>query len=176
LTLPLTAGDGAPVADARRRAATGVEFLHRYLSLALFIVLVLGGGLLIGYATLPGAWYASLVKPPFNPPNWVFAPAWTSLYVLIAVAGWRTWVREPKGAAMKIWGVQLALNFAWSPTFFGAKMMGPALVVIVLLLASIVLFIIKVWNRDKLSGWLFAPYAAWVAFATLLNASLLWLN
>lgn len=150
--------------------------MKKYLSLLLFLVLVLGGGLLIGYATLPGGWYASLVKPPFNPPNWVFGPAWTLLYVLIAIAGWRTWRREPTGAAMKVWAVQLILNFAWSPTFFGAKMMGPALVVIVCLLASIVLFIASVWSRDRLSGWLFAPYAAWVAFATLLNASLLWLN
>jgi tryptophan-rich sensory protein len=150
--------------------------LQRYASLLLFLLLVLGGGLLIGYATLPGAWYASLIKPPFNPPNWVFAPAWTLLYVLIAVAGWRTWLREPAGAAMKIWGAQLVLNFAWSPTFFGAKLMGPALVVILALLASIVLFIATVWNRDRISGWLFAPYAAWVAFATLLNASLLLLN
>jgi tryptophan-rich sensory protein len=77
---------------------------------------------------------------------------------------------------MKIWGAQLVLNFAWSPTFFGAKLMGPALVVILALLASIVLFIATVWNRDRISGWLFAPYAAWVAFATLLNASLLLLN
>lgn len=150
--------------------------MQRYASLLLFLVLVLGGGLLIGYATLPGAWYASLIKPPFNPPNWVFAPAWTLLYVLIAVAGWRTWLREPAGAAMKIWVVQLVLNFGWSPTFFGAKLMGPALMVILALLASIVLFIATVWNRDRISGWLFAPYAAWVAFATLLNASLLLLN
>lgn len=142
----------------------------------LFLILVLGGGLLIGYATLPGEWYASLAKPPFNPPNWVFAPAWTLLYVLIAVAGWRTWERERAGAAMKIWALQLVLNFAWSPTFFGAKQMGPALVVILALLASIALFIATVWNRDRVSGWLFAPYAAWVAFATLLNASLLLLN
>ncbi|TIT49222.1 MAG: tryptophan-rich sensory protein, partial [Mesorhizobium sp.] len=98
------------------------------------------------------------------------------LYVLIAVAGWRTWRREPAGTAMKIWGAQLVLNFLWSPTFFGAKMMELALVVIVFLLASIVLFIVSVSTRDRLSGWLFAPYAAWVAFATLLNASLLWLN
>ncbi|CAN7289230.1 TspO/MBR family protein [Mesorhizobium caraganae] len=150
--------------------------MQRYTSLLLFLVLVLGGGLLIGYATLPGAWYASLIKPPFNPPNWVFAPAWTLLYVLIAVAGWRTWLREPAGAAMKIWRVQLVLNFAWSPTFFGAKLMGPALVEILALFASIVLFIATVWDRDRASGWLFVPYAAWVAFATLLNASLLLLN
>lgn len=146
------------------------------MSLLLFLLLVLGGGLLIGYATLPGEWYASLAKPPFNPPNWVFAPAWTLLYVLIAVAGWRTWEREQAAAAMKIWALQLVLNFAWSPTFFGAKQMGPALVVILALLASIALFIATVWNRDRVSGWLFAPYAAWVAFATLLNASLLLLN
>lgn len=142
----------------------------------LFLLLVLGGGLLIGYATLPGEWYASLAKPPFNPPNWVFAPAWTLLYVLIAVAGWRTWERERAGAAMKIWALQLVLNFAWSPTFFGAKLVGPALVVILALLASIALFIATVWNRDRVSGWLFAPYSLWVAFATLLNASLLLLN
>lgn len=146
------------------------------MSLLLFLILVFGGGLLIGYATLPGEWYASLAKPPFNPPNWVFAPAWTLLYVLIAVAGWRTWERERAGAAMKIWALQLVLNFAWSPTFFGAKLMGPALVVILALLASIALFIATVWNRDRVSGWLFAPYALWVAFATLLNASLLLLN
>ncbi|MER8902375.1 TspO/MBR family protein [Mesorhizobium sp. M0772] len=150
--------------------------MQRYVSLLLFLILVLGGGLLIGYATLPGEWYASLAKPPFNPPNWVFAPAWTLLYVLIAVAGWRTWERERAGAAMKIWALQLVLNFAWSPTFFGAKQMGPALVVILALLASIALFIATVWNRDRVSGWLFAPYALWVAFATLLNASLLLLN
>jgi benzodiazapine receptor len=153
-----------------------VEALQKYLSLLLFFILVLGGGLLIGYATLPGEWYASLVKPPFNPPNWIFGPVWSLLYVLIAVAGWRTWQREPAGAAMKIWGIQMVLNFLWSPTFFGARMMGPALVVILLLLASIVLFISRVWNSDRLSAWIFVPYAAWVAFATLLNASLLWLN
>ncbi|TPM40932.1 tryptophan-rich sensory protein [Mesorhizobium sp. B2-3-4] len=152
------------------------KFLQRYPSLLLFLVLVLGGGLLIGYATLPGAWYASLAKPPFNPPNWVFAPAWTLLYVLIAVAGWRTWQREPAGVAMKIWGAQLVLNFLWSPTFFGAKMMAPALVVILLLLAAIALFIASAWNRDRLAALLFVPYAAWVAFATVLNASLLLLN
>ena len=68
------------------------------------------------------------------------------------------------------------LNFLWSPTFFGAKLIGPALIVILLLLASILLFIIHVWKRDRLSGLLFVPYGAWVAFATLLNAAILQLN
>jgi len=146
--------------------------LQKYLSLLFFIVLVLGAGLLIGYATLPGEWYASLVKPPFNPPNWIFGPVWSLLYVMIAIAGWRSWRQDRP--AMKAWVAQLFLNFLWSPTFFGAKLMAPALVVIVLLLASILVFITR--SRDRVSRWLFVPYAAWVAFATLLNASLLWLN
>ena len=150
--------------------------MRKNLSLVVFVLLVFGGGLLIGYATLPGQWYASLVKPPFNPPNWVFAPVWSLLYVLIAIAGWRTWRRPPDSRAMRVWAAQLVLNFLWSPTFFGAKMMGLALVVIVLLFASILLFMARTWNSDRLSAWLFAPYAAWVAFATLLNASLVWLN
>ena len=150
--------------------------MRKYLSLVVFVLLVFGGGLLIGYATLPGQWYASLVKPPFNPPNWVFAPVWSLLYVLIAIAGWRTWRRPPDSRAMRVWAAQLVLNFLWSPTFFGAKMMGLALVVIVLLFASILLFMARTWNSDRLSAWLFAPYAVWVAFATLLNASLVWLN
>ena len=150
--------------------------MRKYLSLVVFVAVVLGGGLLIGYATLPGEWYASLAKPPFNPPNWVFGPVWSLLYILIAIAGWRTWRLRPQSPAMKVWVAQLVLNFLWSPTFFGARMMGLALIVILLLLASILLFIARCWSSDRLSAWLFVPYAAWVAFATALNASLLWLN
>lgn len=150
--------------------------MPRYVSLALFLAIVIGGGLLIGYATLPGDWYASLNKPAFNPPDWLFGPVWTMLYVLIAVAGWRIWrVAEPS-IAKALWIAQLALNFLWSPIFFGAKMPGPALVVIVALLATILGFIMTAWNRDRFAAWLFVPYAAWVAFATLLNLAIVWLN
>jgi tryptophan-rich sensory protein len=150
--------------------------LRNYLSLAIFLVVVVGGGLLIGFVTLPGEWYASLAKPPFNPPNWVFAPVWTVLYVLIAVAGWRAWERDAHGAAMKLWGAQLILNFAWSPVFFGAQKPALGLVVIVALLATIVWFIRAVRRSDGFAAGLFVPYALWVAFATLLNASIVVLN
>lgn len=150
--------------------------MQKYLSLVVFLILVLGGGLLVGYATLPGAWYAALAKPSFNPPNWVFGPVWSVLYILIAITGWRTWQRQSTGTSMRIWASQLVLNFLWSPTFFGAKLIGPALIVILLLLASILLFIIHVWKSDRPSALLFVPYAAWVAFATLLNAAILQLN
>jgi len=150
--------------------------MHRYLTLVLFIVLVLGVGTLIGFMTLQGAWYGGLAKPPFNPPNWIFAPVWTLLYIMVAVAGWRTWQREPRSAAMTVWFIQLALNFIWSPVFFGAHMIGAALVIVALLLAAILVFIGIRWQRDRSAALLFTPYAAWVAFATLLNGSLWILN
>ena len=150
--------------------------MQRYLTLALFIVLVLGGGTLIGFMTLPGAWYAGLAKPPFNPPNWIFAPVWALLYIMVAVAGWRTWQREPRSAGMTVWFIQLALNFIWSPVFFGAHMIGAALVIVAMLLVVILTFIVMHWQRDRITALLFTPYAAWVAFATLLNGSLWILN
>lgn len=146
------------------------------LALILFLALVVGGGLAIGIVTRPGAWYAALAKPVFNPPNWLFGPVWTVLYGLIAVAGWRVWRRAPKGAAMRLWAVQLALNFLWSPVFFGAQAVGAALVVVVLLLATVLAFIAVVWREDRLAAALFVPYALWVGFASLLNGAIHLLN
>ena len=146
------------------------------LTLTLFIVLTLGGGTLIGFATLPGEWYAGLAKPPFNPPDWVFAPVWTLLYVVVAVAGWRTWRRAPRGPGMTIWFAQLALNYLWSPVFFGAHRPGAALIVVLVLLTTILAFMAVRWQHDRVAALLFAPYATWVAFASALNAAILALN
>ncbi len=148
---------------------------HR-LALILFLLLVIGGGVAIGYLTAPGEWYAGLAKPLFNPPNWVFAPVWTVLYVLIAVAGWRVWCKDSGGWPMPLWGTQLVLNFLWSPTFFAAHRIGLALLVILLLLAAILAFIALSWRQDRAAAWLFAPYAAWVGFASLLNGAIFALN
>lgn len=150
--------------------------MKNLVSLFLFLALVIGGGTLIGVMNLPGEWYASLAKPSFNPPNWIFAPVWTLLYILIAVAGWRTWARAPAGAAMQVWFAQQALNFLWSPVFFSLRSLGGALVVIAALWAAIVVFIVLTRRADPVAAALFAPYAAWVSFATLLNAALFLLN
>ncbi len=149
--------------------------MSRSMALLLFLVLVIGAGLAIGYLTLPGEWYAGLVKPSFNPPNWIFAPVWTILYVLIAIAGWRVWdygLTRPQ----QFWWAQLILNFLWSPTFFGLKQMGLALVVMILLLIAIIGFIRTTRSFDRISALLFVPYLLWVAFAAILNASLWMLN
>lgn len=152
----------------------------RYLSLLFFLALTLGGGLLIGATNAPGPWYAALDKPPFNPPDWLFAPVWSVIYVLIAIAGWRIWrLRDAQGGtggAMTAWWVQLGLNFLWSPVFFTLQAPGLALVIILALFAAIVAFIMLAWERDRPAALLFLPYDVWVAFATLLNASIWWRN
>lgn len=146
------------------------------LMLILFLALVLGGGLAIGGLTMPDGWYAALAKPGFTPPGWVFGPAWTALYGLIAVAGWRVWMRAPRGPAMALWWAQLGLNFAWTPVFFRLHLIGLALAVILALLGVILGFIVKARAVDRLAAWLFAPYALWVGFATLLTAAIWRLN
>ncbi len=145
-------------------------------TLLVFLVLVLGGGLAIGFVTRPGDWYAQLAKPAFTPPGRVFGPAWTVLYIMIAIAGWRTWRRDRTSTAMKLWWTQLVLNFFWSPVFFAAHQIGLALVIVVLMLATILAFIAASWRQDRVAAWLFVPYAAWVSFASALNASIVALN
>ena len=126
-----------------------------------------------------GTWYRMLHRPDFNPPDWVFAPVWTLLYLMIALAGWRVWRSAGLAGAragMAAYAAQLALNLAWSLLFFGGRMIGVALAEIVLLLAVICVNAVLFWRTDRLAGWLLAPYAAWVAFACVLNFALWRLN
>jgi len=147
-----------------------------WLPFAAFTLSVPTCGLLIGALNIPDAWYAALNKPWFNPPNWIFAPVWTVLYLTIGVTGFRTFKREAHGAAMKLWALQMALNFSWSPVFFSLHRIGVALAIIVALLATIIAFIFREWRADPVNSLLFVPYAVWVAFATTLNTALFVLN
>jgi tryptophan-rich sensory protein len=144
--------------------------------LLLFLSVVIGVGAWIGASNLPGAWYDNLEKPPFNPANWLFAPVWSALYVMIALAGWRTALIAPRSVAMGLWIAQMVLNWAWSPAFFSAQAIWPAAMIVVLLLVTIVGFIVSVRRLDRFAAWLFVPYAGWVLFATLLNLSIGILN
>ena len=148
----------------------------RNLRLALFVVLVLGGGFAIGLMNPPGSWYAALAKPWFNPPNWVFAPVWSIVYLLVAIVGWRTWEATAIAMSMTLWWAQMALNFLWSPIFFTAHRPVVALAIILMLLVSIVAFIARQWSDDRTSAALFIPYAAWVGFASILNFEIVRLN
>jgi benzodiazapine receptor len=142
----------------------------------IFVVVVLGIGIAIGFYNLPGEWYQSLAKPPFNPPNWIFGPAWSILYVLVGLAGARTWLQAPGAGGLGFWFGQMLLNYLWSPLFFGLQLPKAALGIILVMLVLILAFIGNRWPRDRVAALLFLPYAAWVAFATLLNASIVYLN
>lgn len=147
------------------------------------------GGVVAGAAVLGGLfnpgrgttrqWYDDLEKPAFNPPDVVFGPVWTTLYVLIAISGYRVWFSGPgreRTRALALWGAQLALNAAWSPLFFGAKRPELALGDIVLMLVAIASYSAAAWKVDKPAAWLMSPYLAWVAFAAILNAEIVRLN
>jgi len=147
-----------------------------WITLVIFLAVVIAVGGFIGSSTNTGEWYQFLNKPPFNPPSWLFPPVWFILYVMVAIAGWRTWMRDRSSAAMKVWFAQLLLNWAWTPTFFLAHLLWPALAIIIVLLALIVLFILAVRRYDRISAGLFVPYALWVAFAALLNGWIALMN
>jgi tryptophan-rich sensory protein len=149
--------------------------MRRLPSLFVFLILTLATGL-VASQFLPDAWYASLQKPGFNPPNWVFPPAWTVLYVLMAIAAWRVWKRDGSSSAIVLWVVQLLFNAAWMWLFFGLHRPDLALADIVMLLILIVALTFVFWRRDRLAGVLLVPYVAWVAFAAVLNYALWQLN
>lgn len=121
--------------------------------------------------------YAGYVQPSWAPPTWLFGPVWTVLYALIAVSGWLVWRRAGLVApAHGAYATQLVLNLAWSPLFFGAGLVGLALVDIVALLGAIVVTIVLFARISRPAAVLLVPYLAWVGFATALNLSIWLLN
>lgn len=146
-----------------------------YAVLGLFFIVVLGVGFTIGLTIRPGAWYEALVKPFFTPPNWLFGPAWSLIYLLIATAGWRVIISEGfPSRAFRFWLLQMLLNWMWTPVFFGLHHIVIGLVVIVALLVTVIAFIVSA--RDRVARWCFVPYALWLCYATCLNAGILLLN
>ncbi|HEV7321934.1 MAG TPA: TspO/MBR family protein [Ensifer sp.] len=150
--------------------------MNRTVIYAAFITAVLGFGLLIGYNNIPGEWYQSLIKPTFNPPNWIFAPVWSILYVMIGIVGARLFLDHRRTAAMRLWFAQMFLNFLWSPLFFGMQDISSALIVILALVIAVAGVVVASWSKDRLSALLFLPYLAWVAFAAVLNGSIFLMN
>jgi len=157
--------------------------MNRILKILVMVATCAAVGYFSGLATQSGVdnWFPTLKKPVFNPPNWVFAPVWSLLYILMGIAAGRVWARidmerETVRHALFFFAVQLALNGFWSVLFFGLR--NPLLALIEIALLWLTIY--ETWFRfrkiDKIAGWLFLPYIAWVTFAAVLNASLWWLN
>jgi len=149
--------------------------------LVLFVALCLGIGALGAAVTETSVetWYAGLAKPSFNPPDAVFGPVWTVLYILMGVAAWRVWRiadRDIARGPLTLFALQLALNLGWSVVFFGLQKIGAAVATIVVLDVAILVTMLAFRTIDRVAALLMAPYLAWATFATVLNIAIWQLN
>jgi benzodiazapine receptor len=129
-------------------------------------------GSLFTFASIP-TWYAGLTKPPFSPPNWIFGPVWTTLYILMGIAMYLVWVKK---GSLKLFFLQLVFNAGWSVVFFGLRSILGGMIVISILWVLIVAVTDTFYRIERLAAYLLIPYLVWVSFASILNFSLLLLN
>ena len=149
--------------------------------LLLAILIPVAVGAISGFFTASSVdgWFTTLQKPSFNPPNWLFGPVWTSLYILMGIASWMVW-KQPASVqrtkALRLYGVQLFFNFCWSLIFFYLHQPGWAFLEIIILWLLILLTIFSFSRVQKTSPWLLVPYISWVSFASILNYAIWNLN
>ena len=154
---------------------------YPWLGLVVFLVVCFAAAGIGGAVTTPkiATWYATLTKPSWNPPNWIFGPVWSALYCCMAISAWLVW-RQGGFSGVKVpltlFGVQLVLNVLWSCLFFGLQNPGLAFVDVLLLWAAIAGTMVAFWQRSAIAGILFVPYLVWVSFASLLNFMIWRLN
>jgi translocator protein len=148
--------------DNRHWPALGLSLL------AVVVVAVLGA---LGTETGPGTWYDDLEQPAWNPPDWLFGPVWSVLYLLMAVAAWLVW-RAGGRRELVPYALQLALNLAWTWVFFAGEAPWPGAVVIAALVVAIAVTIAAFRRRSTLAAWLLVPYLGWVLYATALNVAI----
>ena len=151
------------------------------IKLIISILLPLSVGALAGMFTSQAVptWYASLNRPSFSPPNWVFGPVWTSLYILLGISFFLIWKENPskyRNLSTIVFSIQMLLNFAWSFLFFYFNLIGAALIEIILLWISIALMIYLFYKIKPVAAYMNIPYLLWVSFATILNAGYYFLN
>jgi benzodiazapine receptor len=155
------------------------SLLGKYPGLGWFALATLGVGAAASLFTKPNipTWYAGLNHPAIAPPNWVFAPVWTTLYILMAIAAWRVWrITGLRSKELIAFGLQLVLNFAWSVLFFAAHQIGVAAIEIAVLWLAILAATILFWRRDRIAGLLLLPYLVWAGFAAVLTRAFWQLN
>ena len=149
------------------------------LMICLLLPLIIGG--ISGFATASGihSWYVTLHKPSFNPPNYLFGPVWSFLYILMGLSLYIIWINgkgKNRHDALRIFFIQLTLNFLWSFLFFKFNLIGVAMVEILLIWFSIVLMIMSFSRINKIAAYLQIPYLLWVTFASTLNGAIWLLN
>ncbi|MDC0433923.1 tryptophan-rich sensory protein [Pelagibacteraceae bacterium] len=151
---------------------------NKYLSLVIILLVTFIAPMIGSYATatFKEPWYSEIVLPTFNPPSWVFAPVWTTLYLLMSIAIWKIWKNSFDTRILKIYFIHLFFNSTWSIFFFGFHLIGLALVNLIIILLFIIFLMKEYLMRDKLSFYLMIPYLAWSSYALILNISIFLLN
>jgi tryptophan-rich sensory protein len=129
-----------------------------------------------GFFFQPGEWYISLVKPGFTPPNWMFPLAWTTIYLLLAWAGYRLIQIPGSQVVLALWAAQIALNTLWTPVFFGAHRVFASLVILALLWLVVAAMVVMALQLDVLTGLILIPYLLWLCVASALNFSIWRMN
>lgn len=156
--------------------------MNKFIKLLVSLGVCLGAGFIGSVFTRQSVttWYQTINKPSFNPPDWIFAPVWTTLFILMGIALFLIWQKgfteKDNKVALYIFVLQLIFNMMWSLAFFGLRSPFLGVVVIVVLWVLILLTILKFFKISKLAGWLLIPYILWVSFASVLNFSIWQLN
>ena len=151
---------------------------NKFVSLFLFLITTFSASFIGGITTFKfkEPWYSTLVKPSFNPPDWLFGPVWTILYILMAIAIWNVWIKSKNINLVYLYFIHLFFNTTWSVVFFGFNQIELALINLIVLILFIVILFLKYKVISKLSAYLMIPYFLWCSFAFLLNLNLMMLN
>lgn len=139
----------------------------------LVFLLACGAAASTGFFFKPGQWYESLVKPGFTPPNWVFPVAWSTIYLLLAWAGYRLTLIPGSQEVLALWAAQIALNTLWTPVFFGAHRVFASMVILMLLWLVVAVMVVMALQLDVIIGLILLPYLGWLCVAAALNFSIL---
>ena len=151
---------------------------NKYLSLAIIILITFLAPTIGSYATseFKEPWYSQLILPSFNPPSWVFAPVWTTLYLMMSLAIWKIWIKTFDTKILKIYLIHIFFNSTWTIVFFGLHKIGLALLNLIIVLIFIIILMREYFIKDKISFTLMVPYLSWSVYALLLNSAIFLLN
>ena len=151
---------------------------NKYLSLFLILLITFIASAIGGFTTasFKEPWYSEIILPSFNPPSWVFAPVWTTLYIMMSIAIWKIWINSFDIKILKLYFIHLFFNGTWSIVFFGFHQIGLALINLIIILIFIVLLMKSYLTRDKISFYLMIPYLLWSSYALILNSSIFLYN
>ena len=151
---------------------------NKYLSLFFILLITFLASAIGGFTTtsFKEPWYSQIILPSFNPPSWVFAPVWTTLYVMMSIAIWKIWINSFDLELLKLYFIHLFFNGTWSVVFFGFHQIGLALVNLIIIIIFIIILMKKYLMKDRLSFYLMIPYFLWSSYALILNSSIFLLN